>query len=49
MLNKLKSKRSIRYKFHIRLQVWETWLVTWTTIELGKVLEKIRKLQPQTV
>jgi hypothetical protein len=31
------------------LHLCETWLMMWTSLELGKVLERMQKLHPQAV
>jgi hypothetical protein len=38
-----KSNNSIRLILQIGLQLWETWtkMMMWTSLELGKVLEKV--------
>jgi hypothetical protein len=48
-----KSKNNIRLKFHIGLQLWKIWIImissssSLTLLGLGKVLERIQKLNPQ--
>jgi len=40
---------TIRLKSEIGLQLWKTWMMIWTSTDLGKVLERIGKLHTQRV
>jgi hypothetical protein len=37
-----KSKSSMRLKFEIGLQLWETWMVMRTSVRLGNIRENIK-------
>jgi hypothetical protein len=46
---KFNIKNSIRLKSLTAVQFWKTWMIMWTSIGTGKILEEISKLQPKRV
>jgi hypothetical protein len=38
-LSNVEVKDSIRLEYERGLQLWKTWLLMWTSVRLGKVLE----------
>jgi hypothetical protein len=48
-LNGMHVKNSIKLKSQIGLELWKSCVIMWPSIELGKVLERILKLQSKRV
>jgi hypothetical protein len=40
-LNNVKVKELYQVKISNKLQLWKTWMIVWTSVGLGKVLERI--------
>jgi hypothetical protein len=48
-LNEVEGKEQYQVKPQTGSQLWKTYIMMWTSIYIGKLLERISKFQPKRV
>jgi hypothetical protein len=48
-LNNAEVRNSIKSKSQRSLQLWKTWMIMWTSVGLGEILERKSKFQPKRI